>query len=354
MTVIIGVDAHKRSHTLVGVDERGRKLATKTVDATTTGHAAALRWAHKRFGSDLVWGVEDVRTVSASLERDLLAAGQRVVRVPPRLMGQTRASARIPGKSDPLDALAVGRTVLQEPDLPLAKLDDVSREMKLLVDHREDLLEQLIATTNRLMWRLHELNPAAAPQRGGLRSVRNRHAVAEFLAQQTSLVAELARAELADVERLTGLTDALEKRIAAQVQVLAPSLLALPGCGPLTAAKIIGETADVTRFKSEAAFARHAGVAPVPHWSATPGLQRYTKSGNRQLNMALHRIAVTQLVIGAAGSDYVKMRMDSGERRPAAIRALKRRLARVVFTRLHADQALRGNRSAEQLSHRDG
>jgi transposase len=244
VAVIIGVDAHKRSHTLVGVDERGRKLATKTVDATGVGHAEALRWAYKRFGADLVWGVEDVRSVSASLERELLAAGQRVVRVPPRLMGQTRASARVPGKSDPLDALAVARTVLQEPDLPLAKLDEASRELKLLVDHREDLLGQLLATTNRLLWRLHELDPAAAPERGGLRSVRNRQAVAGFLAHKPGLVAELARADRADVERLTALTEALEKRIAATVQELAPALLALPGCGPLTAAQDYGGDGD--------------------------------------------------------------------------------------------------------------
>lgn len=346
MAVTIGVDAHKRSHTLVGIDERGRKLATKTVDATSTGHADALRWARMKFGDDLVWGVEDVRSVSAPLERDLLAAGQRVVRVPPRLMGQIRASARVAGKSDPLDALAVARTVLQEPDLPVARLDDASRDLKLLVDRREDLLEQLIATTNRLLWRLHELDPAGGPKRGALSAARHRRAAADFLATRDGLVAELARAELDDVNRLAALTRELEKRIAAIVKVSAPNLLALPGCGPLTAAKIVGETADVSRFKNEAAFARHAGVAPVPHWSATPGHQRYVRSGNRQLNMALHRIAVTQLTMGAAGRAYVEKRVDQGDRRPAAVRALKRRLARVVFTRLHADQALRAERPA--------
>ena len=77
---------------------------------------------------------------------------------------------------------------------------------------------------------------------------------------------------------------------------MAPTLLALPGCGELTAAKLIGETAGVTRFKSEAAFARHSGVAPIPVWSGnTAGRVRLTRSGNRQLNAALHRIAITQI-----------------------------------------------------------
>ena len=83
------------------------------------------------------------------------------------------------------------------------------------------------------------------------------------------LVAELARDELADITRLTEAIDALSKRIGDRVRQVAPTLLAMPGCGELTAAKLIGEAAAVTRFKSEAAFARHAGVAPIPVWSAT-------------------------------------------------------------------------------------
>jgi transposase len=118
--VVVGVDAHKRTHTCVAVDRGGRKLGEKTVPATTVGNASALRWALLNFGSELTWGIEDVRNVSRRLEQELVRAGQRVVRVPTHLMARTRASARTRGKSDSIDATAVARAVLREPDLPVA------------------------------------------------------------------------------------------------------------------------------------------------------------------------------------------------------------------------------------------
>ena len=158
------------------------------------------------------------------------------------------------------------------------------------------------------------------------------------------LVAELARDELADITRLTGVIDALAKRIGESVRAVAPALLAMPGCGELTAAKLVGETADVTRFKSEAAFARHAGVAPVPVWSGdTRGRVRMTRSGNRQLNAALHRIAVTQIRLDGLGQTYYRHRLAQGNSTTEALRCLKRRLARVVFGHLHTDHSNRPN-----------
>jgi transposase len=123
--VVVGADVHKRTHTFVAVDEVGRKLGEKVVAATSSGHAQALVWARRRFGVELVWAIEDCRHLSARLERDLLTAGQQVVRVPPKLMAHTRASARTRGKSDPIDALAVARAYLCEPDLPVASHDEV-------------------------------------------------------------------------------------------------------------------------------------------------------------------------------------------------------------------------------------
>jgi transposase len=164
--VVIGVDAHKRTHTLVAVDDVGRRLAEKVVNADCDGHAAALRWVRLKFPGDVVWGLEDCRQVTTQLERALLAAGQIVVRVPPRLTAGCRRSARTPGKSDPIDALQVARAVQREPDLPIAFLDDVSREVNLLVtrrdvlvDQRSVLVDQRSATIIRLLWRVHELDP---------------------------------------------------------------------------------------------------------------------------------------------------------------------------------------------------
>lgn len=336
--VVVGADVHKRTHTFVAVDDAGRKLAEKTVQAITVGHAEAVMWAREQFGGDVIWAIEDCRHLSARLERDLLALGQKVVRVPPKLMAQSRASARTRGKSDPIDALAVARGFLREPDLPVASHDEVSRELKLLVDRREVLVAARTATINRLLWRVHELDPERAPKARSLDLAKHRGLLGDWLDTQTGIVAELARDELADITRLTETINALAKRIGERVRKVAPVLLAMPGCGELTAAKLVGEAAGVTRFKSEAAFARHAGVAPVPVWSGnTRGRVRMTRSGNRQLNAALHRIAVTQIRLDGLGQAYYRHRLAQGDSTTEALRCLKRRLARVVFGHLHTD-----------------
>jgi transposase len=139
--MVIGIDAHKCSHTAVSVDDMGRQGATKTVGTTTRDHLRLLQWAASLDGERL-WAIEDCRHLTRRLERDLIAAGESVVRVCPKLMADVRDSARTYGKSDPIDALAVARAALREPDLPVARLDGVERELRLLVDHREDLVAE--------------------------------------------------------------------------------------------------------------------------------------------------------------------------------------------------------------------
>jgi len=153
------------------------------------------------------------------------------------------------------------------------------------------------------------------------------------------IVAELALDELDDVIALTGRIKEFEKRITDLVEKVAPTLLALPGCGALTAAKLVGESAGITRFGDEAKFARHAGVAPIPVWSGnTAGRVRMTRSGNRQLNTALHRIAVTQVRMdGCLGKVYYEKKKGEGMSKTEALRCLKRRLARTVFNHLNTD-----------------
>ncbi len=346
--VVVGADVHKRTHTFVAVDDVGRQLGQLTVDASTPGHGKAVRWARSQFPDGVVWAIEDCRHLSARLERDLLTAGARVVRVPPKMMAQVRASARTRGKSDPIDALAVARAFLREPDLPVASHDEVSRELKLLVDRRETLVAMRTATINSLLWRVHELDPARAPKPRSLDQARHQKLLGDWLADLPGIVAELARDELADVVTLTRRARELERRITALAERVAPALMAMPGCGALTAAKLVGESAGITRFSSEAKFARHAGVAPIPVWSGnTAGRVRMTRSGNRQLNAALHRIAVTQIrLAGSLGHAYYAKKKAEGMSNREALRCLKRRLARTVFNHLTADQNRQANAPA--------
>jgi transposase len=341
--IVIGADVHKHKHTFVAVDELGRTLGEKTVKATTDGHIAALMWAREQFGTDLKWGIEDCRNMSARLERDLLSAGQLVVRVPTKLMAATRKSARRRGKSDPIDAESVARAVLREPDLPVASHDEISRELKLLTDRRDVLVAQRTSAINRLRWHVHELDPERGPASRALRSVKNQKVLQDWLDTQPGLVAEMARAELADIIALTTKINALEKRLSDRADQLAPTLLAIEGCAQLTAAKIVGEAAGIQRFKSGDAFACHTGVAPIPAWSgASEGQMRLSRSGNRQLNSAFHRIAVTQIrMIGSEGHTYYQRLIGEGKTKAKARRCLKRRIARRVYRALLTDHQTR-------------
>lgn len=337
--VTIGIDAHKRSHTAVVVDEQGRQLALRTSNGTSSAdHLALLAWAGGQ-GGPRRWAVEDCRHLSRRLERDLLMAGERIVRVPPKLMAGARAGARSFGKSDPIDALAVARAALREPILPVARLDGAERELRLLVDHREDLVAERTRVINRLRWHLHELDPGDEPAPGSLKRLCTLERVASRLAGLEGTVARLARALLARCHELTLEIRTLEQEIAALVATLAPSLLAIVGCGPLTAAKIVGETAGVERFRSAAAYARYNGSAPIPVWSANQARHRLSRSGNRQLNAALYRIALTQAHWHPDARALLARRRAQGDGSLEALRILKRRLSDVVYRALKTDAA---------------
>lgn len=335
--IVVGVDAHKRNHTLVAVDGAGAKLGEKTVESTTTGHQDAFRWVRDNFGTGVVWGIEDQRSVTRTLEHNLLAMNQTVYRVPPHFMARHRGPARAWGKSDPIDALAVARAVLREPDLPVAAHDQASWELKLLVDRREDLVSQRLAVTNRLGIRTHQIDPDRLTTTKLHFDVRRRSLEAHLLTQP-GLLAELARQEVADIDYFSHIIDDLTKRIVLHVRALGSTLPQLPGCAELTAAKLIAETANVDRFRSEAAFARYAGIAPIPVWSgSTEGRMRLSRTGNRQCNTAIHRIALVQITMSGPGREYYERRRAQGDSGMGAIRCLKRRICRVVYTRMLAD-----------------
>lgn len=342
--IVLGVDAHKRTHTVVAVDEVGRKLGERTVATTTEGHLEAVRWAaqwpERRFA------LEDCRHVTRRFEADLLAAGERVVRVPTRLMAGERRGGRERGKSDPIDALAVARAALREPDLPAARLEGATRDLRLLVDHRDDLVAERTRLQNRLRWHLHELFPGQEIRLKGLRAFSTLAALEQRLEGVAGMVAVIARELIVRCRDLTVRANELEREIRRLVRQLAPTLLELPGCGVLSAAKIVGEVAGMMRFSSKASFARWNGTAPIPVWSGNDSRFRLNRGGNRQVNAALHRIAITQWRGVGSGRAYVERRLASGDRKTEALRLLRRRLSDEVFRRLRADEQPRDDAAA--------
>jgi transposase len=324
--VILGADLHKRSHTVVVIDETGRKLDEKTVAATSEGHLELRRWAIR--WPDRRWALEDCRHLSRRLEADLVVAGESVVRVPPKLMAGARRSTREPGKSDPIDALSVARAALRE------------RDLRLLVDHREDLVADRTQAINRLRWHLHELLPGDEPKPRSLGRSIVLTELERRLAPLEGTVARIARELVTRIRDHSLAIDALEREIARLAERLAPLLLALQGCGHLSAGKLLGETAGIGRFSRSAQFARHNGTAPVPVWSGNTVRHRLSRGGNRQLNVVLHRIAITQIRLGGPGRAYFEHRLAAGDTRTEAIRALRRRISDEVFRRMRHDEAV--------------
>ncbi len=334
--VTIGIDAHKRTHTAVACDAQGRELARRTLTSSSPDHLALVAWA-RSLAEERTFAVEDCRHLSRRLERDLLQAGECVTRVPPKLMAHARDGARTYGKSDAIDALAVARAALREPRLPCARLDGAERELRLLVDHREDLVQERTRAANRLRWHLHELDPGLEPKAQALTRASTLGRLEATLAGIEGTVARLARELVERCGELTRRITELEREIAVRVSPLAPNLLAICGCSFLTAAKILGETAGVERFRSADAYARHNGTAPLAVSSAGVQRHRLSRAGNRQLNAALYRIALTQSQWDPRGKALIARRREQGDSSREALRVLKRRLSDVVYRALRAD-----------------
>jgi len=336
--IVIGLDVHKRTVTAVAVDGAGRRLEEKLIEVGSdelVGWAAAL-------DSERLWAIEDCRQLTRWLEQQLLSVGEALVRVPPKLTVPERRAGRTRGKSDPIDALAIARAALREPNPSRPRPDErVYRELKLLVDHREDLVDQRRRTQQRLRWHLHQLDPTYQVPLRMLSRGAHLERVARWLGRrEQELQVRLARELVATIRQLNRAIAELDQELEQRTTAVAPALLELPGCATVTAAKLLAEIGPVDRFKSDAQLARHSGVAPLEASSGRTHRHRLDRGGNRQLNAALYRIAITQARYHAPARNYLERKRSEGKSRREALRCLKRLLVRVVFNTLKASPAL--------------
>ncbi len=335
--IVVGLDVHKYSLTAVAVDELGRTLAARSgpVDAQI------VEWADT-LDADRLWALEDCRHVTRGLEQTLLAHAERLVRVPPRLTAPQRRRGRSRGKSDTIDALAIARAALQEPQLQGPRAgEETLRELRLLVDHRDDLVDERRRAQQRLRWHLDELDSRLQVPLGALDRALWLDRVGRKLArcEQTTQV-RIARDLLARCRTLSRAIVALDRELGDKTLAIAPQLLQLPGCGPVSAAKLLGEIGPIDRFRSDAPLARHAGVAPLDASSGKHQRHRLDRGGNRQLNCALHRIAITQGRVHPPARAYLERKQSEGKSRREAIRCLKRQLARTIYNTLRNEPLL--------------
>jgi transposase len=340
--IVIGTDTHKASHTAAALEEgSGRVVAERTVSARCRSFEDLLRWG-RRLGAERVWAIEDCRHVSGALERFLLARAERIVRVAPKLTAGSRDSARERGKSDAIDAVAIARAAIREglDALPAAQLAGRELDIRLLVDHRDRLVATRTRLINDLRWNLHDLWPELEIPARVLIAVHWPQRLAARLAraEQTTRV-RIARDELRRIRELTRTIDELERELAVLVAKVAPALLAERGCGVLIAAKLVGEIAGIQRFASDAKLARISGSAPIPASSGRTIRHRLDRGGNRQINCALYRLALTKALHDPDTAAYLARKQAEGKTRREAIRCLKRFLARRVWHLLQSPPA---------------
>jgi transposase len=269
------------------------------------------------------------------LEEALLAAGERVVRVPPHRMGVSRRGEREPGKSDEIDALAIARAVVKDgvDSFAVAYLDEQAMEIRLLLDHRRQLVSERTRTINRLRWHLLELCPEleGSLKRRAFNGPRVLYRVDRRLSNlRAGARVTIAREQIGRRRALNRRIDQLHRELGELVRAHRPQLLAEQGCGVLVAAILIGHTAGVHRFGSDASLARLSGTAPIPCSSGQRTQHRLNRGGDRQLNHALHIIAITRAQHDPATKQYLARKQAEGNTTKGALRCLKRHLARRI------------------------
>jgi transposase len=292
-------------------------------------HAWATALAEE---GELHSALEDARNVSGRLERFLPARSEIVLRVGTRLMAGTRKTARTYGKSDSIDALAIARAALREPDLPRATHEPKLRELKLLVDHREDLVAERTAVIFRLGWHLHELDPGLEPFSRTLNREPIRRGLAQRLGRyEQGVQVRICRDLLTRVGEITREKLALRAEIAEGMRPMAPRLPALSGVGDLIAARLLAEAGVAGRFATDAKLARHAGCALIEVASGRMRRRRLSRMGNRKLNTALHQGGVGAGSRAPEARAYLDKKRAEGKTTKEAFRCLKRHLVRAVW-----------------------
>jgi transposase len=288
------------------------------------------------------WAVEGCEGVGRHIAQRLVADGETVLDVPPKLSAQVRVFATGQGrKTDPVDAHSVAIVGLRSPGLRQVVADDVTVALRLLVDRRDGLG---LART-QIVGRLHKLLLELVP--GGAKVFLTRGQAGNLLATIPPPVDIVARtryqlaAELVDeLTTVDAKIKAANKQLTELIKATRSTLPSLNGIGPSGAARLLGDIGDIHRFRTPGHFASWNGTAPLDASSGDQKRHRLSRAGNRRINRVLHIMAVVQLRHDTPGRAYYRRRLADGKTPMEAMRALKRRLSDVVYRRMINDAKL--------------
>jgi transposase len=342
VSVMIGVDPHKGSHTAVALDSDEVQRASVTVRATGRQVRELLGWA-ARF-EDRTWAIESAGGLGYLLAHQLVAAGERVLDVPATLAARVRVlGTGRSNKNDPNDALSIAVAALRAPGLARVGLEEHSGVLRLYAKRNNDLGRARNRTTCRLHALLAELVPGGIPKEINARSAERLLAAVDPVNPVERARHGLALEHLEDLRRLDDQMRASKARIAAAVTESGTAVTALFGVGPVVAAMVIGYTGDVTRFRNRDHFAASTGTAPIEVSSGGRITHRLSRRGNRQLNHAIHIAAITQIRHAhSPGRAFFDRKVAEGKTRREAVRALKRRISDAIYRQLLLDAATMG------------
>jgi transposase len=334
--VMIGVDPHKLSNTIVVINGNETVLARHRFTNDRDGYRALKAVA--RSYQDRTWAVEGAQGAGLSLAQRLVAEGEPVLDVPAKFSARVRALGGGSGrKTDDADAFAVAVAGLRASGLKIVTPDDVTTVLRLLTDRRQELVERRITTVNRL----HDLLAQLIP--GGAKPALTARKAKELLASvrprdRVGKTRKLIAAEhLTEVAMIDARLKEMKAKITAVLNEHPTSLLEVRGVGVLIAAKVVAEVGDVRRFPSKHHFASYTGTAPIDASSGDNNRQRLNRGGNRRLNHVLHIVAICQIRYPGEGQDYYRRKRAAGKTPLEALRCLKRRLSDVLYRHLLAD-----------------
>jgi transposase len=333
---IIGIDPHKSSHTAVAITADGTVIGS--VKVTSSRRQVDRLLAFARPWPERLWAVEGSAGVGRLLAQQLVARGEHVVDVPPALSTRVRVLSGQSGrKTDTHDATAVALAAVHNPSLKVVASEQDSHGLRLLSVRRHQLTASRTQTVTRLHALLAELIEGGAPQQLSAQSATEVLRRVRPVTDTDLIRKELARDLLDDLKRLDEKLATNHARITDKVKVSGTTLTDIQGVGVITAAKILGHTGPVARFRSRGHFASYAGVAPIEASSGKVERHRLSRRGNRQLNTALHGVAITQQRHPGAGKTYYAKKIGEGKTPGEARRALKRHLSDLVYATMIAD-----------------